>query len=205
MNLTDVTPTTPEQNITLFTLALPVPQFCIITILYTFVILSSSCGSFLVIIAVIHSPSLRTHSNFFLVNLAVSDLLLVLVACPTTLAQISSTHWPLPYIPALCKLSTFLPLFFSFASTFSICMISLDRHQLIVHNQQQGPWSRASVLLAAITFVWLAAFLAACPIIPNTTLEVEDLDPRVMLLVGVKQRAYCMEDWGLEKGRYLPS
>ena len=84
-------------------------------------------------------------------------------------------------------------------------MISLDRHQLIVHNQQQGPWSRASVLLAAITFVWLAAFLAACPIIPNTTLEVEDMDPRVMLLVGVKERAYCMEDWGMEKGRYLLS
>ena len=205
MNLTDVSPISPEHNITFFTLALPIPQFCIIIILYTLVILSSSFGSLLVITAVIHSPHLRTHSNFFLVNLAVSDLLLVLVACPTTLAQISSTHWPLPFIPALCKLSTFLPLFFSFASTFSICMISLDRHQLIVHTHQQGHGSRTGVLLTAITIVWLAAFLAACPIIPNTALEVENMDPRVMMLVGVKERAYCMEDWAMEKGRYPPA
>ena len=191
----------PPSNIsfTKFPLAIPLPLFSLLLSLYLPVILSSSCGSLLVITAVCHSANLRTHSNFFLVNLAVSDLLLVLVACPATFAQISSSHWPLPYIPALCKLSTFLPLFFSFASTFSICMISLDRHQLIVHTQLPG--HKTGVLLTSIAAIWLSAFLAASPLLLNTTLEVEDLDTRVQLLVGVKERAYCMEDWGMEKGR----
>ena len=191
----------PQPNISfpLFPLAIPLPQFSLLMTLYIIVILSSSSGSILVITAVLRSPNLRTHSNFFLVNLAVSDLLLVLVACPTTFLQISSTHWPLPLIPSLCKLSTFLPLFFSFASTFSICMISLDRHQLIVHTQHPG--HRTAVLVTSIAAVWLAALLAAAPIIPNTALEVEDMDPRLLMLMGVKERAYCMEDWVMEKGR----
>ena len=74
----------PNSSSPLFPLAIPLPQFSLLLTLYIIVILSSSCGSILVITAVLRSPNLRTHSNFFLVNLAVSDLLLVLVPPPSS-------------------------------------------------------------------------------------------------------------------------
>ena len=114
-------------------LAIPQPLFIILLPIYILIICLSTTGSLLVITVVLKINCLRMHGNFYLVNLSVSDLLLVLVACPATLAQVSYSHWPLPSI--LCKLATFLLLLFSFVSTFSICLIPLDRHQLIVHTQ----------------------------------------------------------------------
>ena len=72
---------------------------------------------------------------------------------------------------------------------------------MVVHTQHPG--HRTAVLVTSIAAVWLAALLAAAPIIPNTALEVEEMDPRLLQLMGVRKRAYCMEDWVMEKGRYL--
>jgi hypothetical protein len=51
-------------------------------------------------------------------------------------AQLAFRHWPLPLSPLLCSMSSFLPLLFSFTSTFTITVIALDRHQLVVHTAQ---------------------------------------------------------------------
>ena len=140
-------------------LAVPQLKFTILLSIYILIILLASFGSILVIIVVLRANHLRTHSNCYLVNLAVSDLLLMLVACPTTIAQVSSSHWPLPSTPALCQLATFLPLLFSFASTFSICRIALDRHQLIVHAQNSK--HNEAITIASILSVWIFAFIYA--------------------------------------------
>ena len=42
----------------------------------------------LVITAILGTPALRNLSNGFLLNLAISDLLYVIISCPTTLAQV---------------------------------------------------------------------------------------------------------------------
>ena len=55
------------------------------------------------ILAVCQTRSLRSPSNLFLVNLAVSDLLLVSLACPATLAQLAASSWPLPPVAELCR------------------------------------------------------------------------------------------------------
>ena len=57
----------------------------------------------MVILAVSGTSILRTPGNLYLCNLAASDLLLVCLACPATLAQISASSWPLPPVPELCR------------------------------------------------------------------------------------------------------
>ena len=182
-------------------LAIPQPVFLILLPIYIIVICLASAGSILVILSFIRAINLRTHSNSYLVNLAVSDLLLVMVACPATLAQVSSSHWPLSSISLLCKLATFLPLLFSFASTFSICLIAMDRHQLIV--QSRNPRYRNAISFVCIVLVWLLALICASPILPNTTLRIVPLSQNIYLLLGIKERAYCMEDWGYQDGRFV--
>ena len=93
-------------------LAIPYPIFIVLLLIYIIMILLASFGSLLVIIAVARATQLQTHSNAYLVNLAVSDLLLVLIACPATLAQVYSSNWPLPPLSVLCKLAAFFPLLF---------------------------------------------------------------------------------------------
>ena len=41
------------------------------------------------ITAILGTPALRNLSNGFLLNLAISDLLYVIISCPTTLAQVA--------------------------------------------------------------------------------------------------------------------
>ena len=156
-------------------------------------------GSSLVILSVLLNKSLRTAGNVYLVNLAVSDLLLVLLACPVTLAQVSASSWPAPSLQPLCQLAMFLPLLFSFTSTFSICLIALDRHHMILNTIRTT--SSNLISLTCIITVWVAAGLCAAPIIPNTKLDIVQLRPDIIKTLGIKDRAYCMEDWGTEYGR----
>ncbi|XP_023328563.1 neuropeptide F receptor [Eurytemora carolleeae] len=184
-------------------LALPGPMLTLLLALYIPVILLAVLGSLLVMLSVIRSPSLRTCSNSYLVNLALSDLLLAALACPITLVQLTFKSWQLPLHPALCSLSSFLPLFFSFASTFTITVIALDRHQLIVHSSQ--PHYRARITGLTLAGVWVGALLCSAPILPNTRLDIHTLPPAVSEVLGISERAYCREDWGYPKGRLLYS
>jgi hypothetical protein len=170
--------------------AIPQPFFLVLLLIYILVICLASLGSLVVIIVVLRAKHLRTQGNCYVINLAISDLLLVLVACPFTIAQVSSRYWPFPSILALCQLATFLPLLFSFASAFSICLIALDRHRLIVYTK--NPRHKTTITSVSMFSVWIFAFLCAAPILPNTTLSIVPLSPNIYQLLGIKERAYCM-------------
>ena len=180
-------------------LAIPYNVLVCVVLAYILLIFVASCGSCLVISVVLLARKLRTHSNLYLVNLAVSDLLLVLLACPLTLLQVATTSWPLPSVPLLCQLATFLPLLFSFTSTFSICLIALDRHHLIVYTSNR---KHKTVLTGVcLLSVWVLAFLCSSLVLPNTSLRIVQLSSDIYYILGIKERAYCMEDWGYTHGR----
>ena len=60
----------------------------LLLLLYVPIILLASIGPLLVITAILGTPALRNLSNGFLLNLATSDLLFVILSCPATLAQV---------------------------------------------------------------------------------------------------------------------
>ena len=198
VNVTEILASKVNVNSTTF-LAISQPTFSIIIFLYIVVITLASLGSILIITTVICVPELKTESNLYLVNLAFSDLFLVTISCPATLTQVSSPVWLLPPFHFLCQLVRFLPLFFSFASTFSICLIALDRHQLIVHTRNHQPMT--SWNLVSLLGVWILAFLCSVPILLHSRLEIITLSPNIYQLLGVRERTYCIEDWGYPYGR----
>ena len=59
----------------------------LLLLLYVPIILLASIGALLVMAAILGTPALRTLSNGFLLNLAISDLLSVILAC-TTIARV---------------------------------------------------------------------------------------------------------------------
>ena len=61
--------------------------------LYALMVLFGVSGNLLVILVVIKNRSMRTARNVFIVNLAVSDLMLCLITMPLTLVEILYQTW----------------------------------------------------------------------------------------------------------------
>lgn len=82
------------------------------------------------VVAVIRKPAMRTARNIFIVNLAVSDLLLCVITMPLTLVEILTKYWPLGQQIFVCKMIGTLQATSIFVSTISITAIALDRYQV---------------------------------------------------------------------------
>lgn len=95
---------------------------------YTVLIVLGSCGNGLVVVAVVRKPAMRTARNMFIVNLAVSDLVLCLVTMPLTLMEELTIYWPLGTHDLPCKMLGALQATSIFVSTISITAIALDRY-----------------------------------------------------------------------------
>ena len=123
--------------------------------------------------------------------------------------QLNHIEWTLPRVDLLCRLTPFLPLLFSFTSTFTICLIALDRHNLIV-NMSSSAGRRGATVGLAVVLAWLLAAAAAAPLLYLTRLkvregvgrvQVEELEEEMATLLGFTTRAYCVEEWGYSRGR----
>jgi hypothetical protein len=61
---------------------------------YAILIFIGTLGNGLVCVAVARKPKMRTSRNLFIINLAISDLLLCFFTIPFSLVQISAKYWP---------------------------------------------------------------------------------------------------------------
>nr|XP_045598889.1 neuropeptide F receptor-like [Procambarus clarkii] len=97
---------------------------------YVILIILGATGNSLVVMAVIRKPAMRTARNVFIINLAISDLLLCLITMPLTLMELLSQYWPLGDSPFACRLVGTLQATSIFVSTISITAIALDRYHV---------------------------------------------------------------------------
>ncbi|XP_022596580.1 5-hydroxytryptamine receptor 2B isoform X2 [Seriola dumerili] len=96
-------------------------------LLIVMVIIPTIGGNILVILAVSLERKLQNATNYFLMSLAVADLLVGLLVMPIALVTVLyNSGWPLPEF--LCPIWLFLDVLFSTASIMHLCAISLDRY-----------------------------------------------------------------------------
>ena len=138
------------------------------------VITIGSIGNLLVIIAFARQPTLRSRRNAFIINLAVSDLLLCFITMPLTLIELLNDHWPLGDSVLSCKAAGGLQAVSIFVSTITITAIALDRYQLIVYPTKDV--LKRIGAIAGIFFIWINGFCLASPIFVFRTLEHHNLD-----------------------------
>ena len=112
-----------------------------------------AAGNLLVVYAVVRQPAMRTVRNVFIINLAVSDLLLCVVTMPLTLMEVLSNTWQLGNTPFLCQMVGGMQAVSIFVSTMSIAAIAVDRYQLIV-NPTESSFERAGALTTLIA-IWV--------------------------------------------------
>ncbi|XP_068046616.1 histamine H3 receptor-like [Anomalospiza imberbis] len=127
---------------------------CLVTIL----------GNMLVILAFIMDRNLRHRSNYFFLNLAVSDFAVGVFCMPLYIPYALTGTWHLGR--TLCKLWLVMDYLVCTASVFNIVLISYDRFlsvtKAVSYRAQQGIMFSSAIKMVAI---WLFAFLLYCPAI----------------------------------------
>ncbi|KAI4905529.1 hypothetical protein NFI96_012445 [Prochilodus magdalenae] len=121
-------------------------------------------GNALVIFAFKMDRSLRRQSNYFLLNLAISDFLVGAFCIPVYLPYILTGKWMLGR--GVCKLWLVMDYLLCTASVFNIVLISYDRFlsvtRAVSYRARQGMTRCALGKMAA---VWVLAFLLYGPAI----------------------------------------
>uniref|UniRef100_A0A8C1XXQ3 5-hydroxytryptamine receptor 2A n=1 Tax=Cyprinus carpio TaxID=7962 RepID=A0A8C1XXQ3_CYPCA len=127
------------------------------------VVIITVTGNILVILAVNLERKLQNATNYFLMSLAVADMLLGLLVMPVSMVTIVYGYsWPLP--ASLCPMWIYLDVLFSTASIMHLCAISLDRYVAIRNPIRHNRSNSRSRARAKITAVWTISAGISMPI-----------------------------------------
>ncbi|XP_064455515.1 5-hydroxytryptamine receptor 2A-like [Ornithodoros turicata] len=118
-------------------------------------------GNSLVVLAVWQQRRLQNVTNFFLVSLAVADLMVCLAVMPFGIIDQFYGYWPFGWV--VCTVWTTCDVLGCSASILHLCCISVGRYAGI-RNPLQARQSCRSAVLARVAAVWLLAALISCPV-----------------------------------------
>ena len=111
-------------------------------------------GNFMVCLTVYLHRRLRTVTNYFIVSLAVSDLLISVLSLPFRIHQtMHNSAWCLGY--EICLTWIIIDLICSCASICNLAAISVDRYIAIVHPFRYHELMTTRVAWAIIGIVWI--------------------------------------------------
>lgn len=96
-----------------------------------FIIIAALFGNLLVIVSVMRHRKLRVITNYFVVSLALADMLVAIWAmCFNASVEITQGKWLFGYF--MCDVWNSLDVYFSTVSILHLCCISVDRYYAIV-------------------------------------------------------------------------
>uniref|UniRef100_A0A3Q3GTZ8 Neuropeptide FF receptor 1 n=1 Tax=Labrus bergylta TaxID=56723 RepID=A0A3Q3GTZ8_9LABR len=134
---------------------------------YFFIFLLCMVGNILVCLIVLENRHMRTVTNLFILNLAISDLLVGIFCIPTTLVDNLITGWP--FSNMVCKMSGFVQGVSVSASVFTLVAIAVERFRCIVYPLKPKP--TVLVAKAVIVLIWVLAVAIMCPAAVALTVE----------------------------------
>ncbi|KAG7254979.1 hypothetical protein CRUP_008817 [Coryphaenoides rupestris] len=111
-------------------------------------------GNILVILAVVCNRHLRTPTNYFIINLAIADLLLATMVLPVSATlEVLGDHWLFGRV--FCDIWAALDVLCCTASIMSLCVISIDRYVGVSHPLRYPGIVTERRALLAMLGVWL--------------------------------------------------
>ena len=121
-------------------------------------------GNALVCVSVVRFPHLRNVGNYYIVALAVADLLICATVLPFGIYQeVNNGVWDLP--GWLCDGWIGIDVLMSTASIWLLCVISLDRYFAITHPHSYAPKRTTISAAIAISIAWVASLLVSLPVL----------------------------------------
>nr|XP_020665594.1 neuropeptide Y receptor type 1 isoform X1 [Pogona vitticeps]XP_020665595.1 neuropeptide Y receptor type 1 isoform X1 [Pogona vitticeps]XP_020665596.1 neuropeptide Y receptor type 1 isoform X1 [Pogona vitticeps]XP_020665597.1 neuropeptide Y receptor type 1 isoform X1 [Pogona vitticeps]XP_020665598.1 neuropeptide Y receptor type 1 isoform X1 [Pogona vitticeps]XP_020665599.1 neuropeptide Y receptor type 1 isoform X1 [Pogona vitticeps]XP_020665600.1 neuropeptide Y receptor type 1 isoform X1 [P len=166
----------------------PVPLAMIFTLalVYGTVILLGISGNLALIIIILKQKEMRNVTNILIVNLSFSDLLITIMCLPFTFVYTLMDHWIFGEV--MCKLNPFVQCVSITVSVFSLVLIAIERHQLIINPRGWRPNNRHAYI--GIAAIWIVAVASSLPFLvyhvltdePFTNLTIEEYKGKYVCL-----------------------
>ncbi|XP_031561464.1 dopamine receptor 2-like [Actinia tenebrosa] len=141
---------------------LPAIQFVIFNLLQGLSGFFSIFGNAIVLFSITRTKSLQTVSNFYIVSLAIADLLVGLLMSPIYIGLTFLRAWPDSNNP-LYKLENFFWIQTLVATTFSLVAVSIDRYLAITSVFRYHFIMTKQKTKCIIILLWTASFSLALP------------------------------------------
>lgn len=143
------------------------PLFLPICVSYLVIFCVGFLGNALTCTVITRHRSMRTPTNFYLLSLAISDLLVLLLGLPLELYELWS-NYPFLLGPGGCYFKTCLFETVCFASVLNVTAVSAERYLAVVHPLRVKHIMTHGHVRRVIVTLWIVSFLCA---LPNTTLH----------------------------------
>ncbi|CAF3723185.1 unnamed protein product [Rotaria sp. Silwood1] len=155
----------------------------ILFFIYAIIFLIGLIANIFVIVMIIKRRRMRTLTNRFLLNLAISDLIATLVCLPPTAYHYYDKRWI--FGEFLCRFVPFMQGTSVAVSIFTLMAVSIDRFIAIhkpIHSKLLCTPTR---VIITIGMTWIASFLLMIPLILHHRI----VDPFEITLTA------CAEEW----------
>ncbi|XP_041972909.1 cholecystokinin receptor type A-like [Aricia agestis] len=136
---------------------------------YILIFLLSISGNCLVIATLASNRRMRTVTNVYLLNLAVSDFLLGVFCLPFTL--VGQIYRRFLFGATLCKLIPFLQAVSVSVDVWTLVAISLERYFAICRPLKSRKWQTQCHAYKMIATVWIISVILNSPILVVSTLQ----------------------------------
>ncbi|VDI30467.1 neuropeptide Y receptor type 2-like [Mytilus galloprovincialis] len=160
-NTTNMTNATMDSNHTITDQVMHKPVLMgIFVLLYCIIFLLGVSGNTLVVYVVVRNKTMQTITNIFITNLAVSDILMCLLAVPFTPLGYFLQSWV--FGEALCHIVPMSLGICVYVSTLTSTAIAVDRYFVIVYPFK--PRMKVFVCLLMIVAIWVISISISLPL-----------------------------------------
>ncbi|XP_076875988.1 prolactin releasing hormone receptor 2b [Brachyhypopomus gauderio] len=132
---------------------------------YIVVVIVGVLGNYLLIYVICRSRKMHSVTNYFIGNLAFSDMLMCVTCVPFTLAYAFNPHgWAFGRF--MCYLVFLTQPVTVYVSVFTLTAIAVDRYHATAHPLKKRPSAGACVV--ALAGIWLLSCVLAAPAVSHT-------------------------------------
>ena len=174
---------------------LPLAMIFTLALAYGAVIILGVSGNLALIIIILKQKEMRNVTNILIVNLSFSDLLVAIMCLPFTFVYTLMDHWV--FGEAMCKLNPFVQCVSITVSIFSLVLIAVERHQLIINPRGWRPNNRHAYV--GIAVIWVLAVASSLPFLIYQVLTDEPFQN--VTLDAFKDKYVCFDKFPSDSHR----
>ncbi|CAK6952227.1 neuromedin-U receptor 1-like [Scomber scombrus] len=143
------------------------PDFIPVSVTYLAIFMVGVLGNFLTCTVILRYRVMQTPTNYYLLSLAVSDLLVLLIGMPLEIYEMWQ-NYPFLLGEGGCYFKTFLFETVCFASILNVTALSVERYMAVVHPLKVKYMTTRTHAKRVIIMLWVLSMICA---VPNTSLH----------------------------------